>query len=301
MVEALRTPDERFEGLSGFNYEPRYVEVDDTEGGALRIHYVDEGSSQGQPVLMLHGEPTWAYLYRKMIPVFAAAGFRAIAPDLAGFGRSDKPSKRTDYTYQRHLDWMRSVVDQLGLERIILFGQDWGGLIGLRLATEEPDRFSHIVASNTFLPTGDLPMSKGFEKWKEFSQRIETFDVGRIVNNGCVSELDEATIAAYDAPFPDESFKEGPRQFPMIVPVTPDDPQSEPNRRAWDVLQKWDKPFLTLFGDSDPVTRGADAFFQSAVPGAGGQPHRTIEGAGHFIQEDKGEELAQAIVDWLAQ
>jgi haloalkane dehalogenase len=250
-------------------------------------------------VLLLHGEPSWGFLYRKMVPLIAGAGLRVVVPDLVGFGRSDKPSKRTDYTYQRHVDWMRAVVQQLGLSRITLFGQDWGGLIGLRLAAEEERSFARIVAANTFLPTGDRHPGDAFLAWQKFSQETETFPVGRIVNGGCTTDLAPEVVAAYDAPFPDETYKEGARQFPMLVPTSPDDPASDANRRAWEVLRRWDKPFLTAFSDSDPITAGGDRVLQADVPGTNGRPHTTIEGAGHFLQEDRGEQVARVVVDFI--
>jgi haloalkane dehalogenase len=298
-MDALRTPDARFTGLAGFPFSPHYVDVPDPEGGSLRVHYVDEGPRDADPVLMLHGEPSWGFLYRKMIPIVVAAGLRAVVPDLVGFGRSDKPAKRTDYTYQRHVDWMRAVVEQVGLTRITLVGQDWGGLIGLRLAAEDERRFARIVAANTFLPTGDRHPGDAFFAWQKFSQEAETFPVGRIVNGGCTTDLPPEVVAAYDAPFPDETYKEGARQFPVLVPTAPDDPAAEPNRRAWEALRRWDKPFLTAFSDSDPITAGADRVLQSDIPGTHGMPHTTIRGAGHFLQEDRGEELARVIVDFV--
>src|SRR6266852_4635869 len=248
-MEILRTPDERFTGLPGYAFEPHYVEVD-----GLRVHYVDEGPASAEPVLMLHGEPSWSYLYRRMIPLITAAGHRAVAPDLVGFGRSDKPVRREEYTYQRHVDWMRGTVDALDLRDITLVCQDWGGLIGLRLVAEMPDRFARVVAANTFLPTGDRDPGPAFHAWKKYSQETPEFHVGGIVKGGCVGDLAPEVIAAYDAPFPDDSFKEGARQFPMIVPTSPDDPAAEPNRKAWTVLNTFDKPFLCAFSDSDPIT-----------------------------------------------
>jgi haloalkane dehalogenase len=257
-MDALRTPDERFTDLPGFPFSPHYVNVPDPERGSLRVHYVDEGARDAEPVLLLHGEPSWSFLYRKMIPILVDAGLRAVAPDLVGFGRSDKPAKRTDYTYQRHVDWMRAVVEQLGLNRITLVGQDWGGLIGLRLVAEDEGRFARVIAANTFLPTGDRHPGDAFLAWQKFSQETETFPVGRIVNGGCTTDLPPEVIAAYDAPFPDETYKGGARQFPVLVPTAPDDPAAEPNRRAWEVLRRWDKPFLTAFSDSDRISAGAD-------------------------------------------
>lgn len=296
-MDALRTPDERFEGLPGFPFAPNYVEVTSGDSGPLRMHYVDEGS--GPVVVLLHGEPSWSYLYRKMIPPLVGAGLRAVAPDLIGFGRSDKPGSRTDYTFQRHVDWVRGFIDALELKEITLFGQDWGGLIGLRLVGEETDRFARVVASNTFLPTGDQPMPEAFHAWRKFSQEVVEFEIGRSVQRGCVGELPPEVIGAYDAPFPDESYKEGARQFPTLVPASPDDPAAPANRAAWEVLSRFDKPFLTAFGDSDPITRGADMLLQGIIPGAANQPHVTLEGAGHFIQEDRGEELAGIIIDLI--
>ncbi len=293
-MKLLRTPDDRFKDLPGYPFEPKYLETD-----GIRIHYVDEGPQGASPVLMLHGEPSWSYLYRTMTPVFAAAGLRASAPDLVGFGRSDKPADRADYTYQRHVDWMRTVIESLDLTGITLVCQDWGGLIGLRLVAEHPDRFARVVAANTFLPTGDLPLGEAFHRWRDYSQTTPEFHTGSIVKGGCVAELDPQVIAAYDAPFPTEEYKAGARQFPTLVPATPDDPAAPANRAAWDALAKWEKPFLTAFSDQDPITRGADRFLQAAIPGCAGQPHTTIAGAGHFLQEDKGPELAAVVVDFI--
>ncbi len=266
----------------------------------LRVHYLDEGPRDAPTVLLMHGEPSWCFLYRKMIPVLSAAGFRSVAPDLVGFGRSDKPTKRTDYTYARHVEWMRAALfDGLDLSDVTLVCQDWGGLIGLRLVGEHPDRFARVVAANTFLPTGDTPPGDAFKNWQRFSQEVEDFAVGFIVSSGCATKPSDDVAAAYDAPFPDDSYKAGARQFPLLVPTAPDDPASAANRKAWATLHAWDKPFLTTFSDSDPITRGGDRAFQREVPGCKGQPHTTITGAGHFLQEDQGEQLAQVIVDWL--
>ncbi|HKC88650.1 MAG TPA: haloalkane dehalogenase, partial [Blastocatellia bacterium] len=236
-MEILRTPDERFNNLPDFDFATHYVEVK-----GLRIHYVDEGTPTAAPVLMLHGEPSWSYLYRKMIPIITASGRRAVAPDLAGFGRSDKPARREDYTYQFHVDMMTGLIESLDLREITLVGQDWGGLIGLRIAAEHPDRFARIVVANTGLPTGDQPMTEGFMRWREYSQTVENFHVGGIVKGGCGNDPPPEVIAAYNAPFPDDSYKAGARQFPLLVPIKPDDPASEANRRAWEVLRRWEKP-----------------------------------------------------------
>jgi haloalkane dehalogenase len=292
-VKALRTPDERFADLPGYPFEPHYADV----GEGLRMHYVDEGPPAADPVLLLHGEPSWSYLYRKMIPVIAGAGLRAIAPDLIGFGRSDKPTERSDYTYERHVGWVHALIEKLDLQNATLFGQDWGGLIGLRVAAEASDRFARIVASNTFLPTGDRELGEAFHAWRKYSQESPTFNVGNIVDGGCATRpLDKMVVAAYDAPFPDDTYKAGARQFPMLVPASPDDPAAPANRAAWEVLDTWEKPFLIAFSDSDPITRGADKVLLKRIPGCRDVEHVTIEGGGHFLQEDKGEELAEAVV-----
>lgn len=297
-MDVYRTPDDCFTGLPGYSFEPHYVEVPAREV-SLRVHYLDEGPADGPVVLLMHGEPSWSFLYRKMIPVLTAAGLRCIAPDLVGFGRSDKPTDREEYTYQRHVAWMTSLVEQLDLTDATFVGQDWGGLIGLRLVTAMPERFARVVAANTFLPTGDTPPSEAFLNWQRFSQTVEDFAVGFIVGTGCATKPSDDVIAAYDAPFPEERAKAGARQFPMLVPTSPDDPASAANRAAWDVLRKWEKPFLTAFSDQDPITRGGDRAFQREVPGCQGQPHTTIEGGGHFLQEDKGEELARVVASFV--
>jgi haloalkane dehalogenase len=298
-MNVLRTPEERFENLPGYPFAPHYVEVPSGDGGNLRVHYVDEGPRDAAPVLMLHGEPSWSYLYRKMIPIVTAAGLRAVAPDLVGFGRSDKPASQDDYTYQAHVDWMTAFVEKTDLRAITLVCQDWGGLIGLRIAAEGPERFARIVAANTFLPTGDNPPGEAFLRWQEFSQKAPQLHIGNIVKGGCRTELPAEVVAAYDAPFPDDTYKAGARKFPVLVPTSADDPAAPANRRAWDVLRKWEKPFLCAFSDQDPVTRGGDRGFQSMVPGTKGQPHTTIGGGGHFLQEDKGEELARVVADFV--
>jgi haloalkane dehalogenase len=299
-VDVLRTPDERFVDLPGYLFEPHYVEVASPDGSAVRVHYLDEGPADGQIVLLLHGEPSWSYLYRHMIRVLVAAGLRAVAIDLVGFGRSDKPASRDDYTYQTHVDWTWAAVEAIGLDAITLFGQDWGGLIGLRLVGEHPERFARVVAANTFLPTGDSHPGDAFLAWQRFSQETPELRIGRIVNGGCVADLAPEVVAAYDAPFPDETYKQGARQFPLLVPTSPDDPAAPANRTAWESLGQFDRPFLCAFSDSDAITRGTDGPLRSHIPGAAGQPHITVTGAGHFLQEDKGHQLAGIVADFVA-
>lgn len=299
-MELLRTPDERFDNLPGYPFAPHYVEVDAGDGETLRVHYLDEGPGDAAPVLMMHGEPSWSYLYRKMIPLLAAAGHRTVAPDLVGFGRSDKPASKEDYTYQRHVDWMRGVIEKLDLQYITLVGQDWGGLIGLRLAAECGERFDRIVAANTGLPTGDTDLGQAFKVWQKAAQMMSVFDVGKIIQSGTIGELPPDIIAAYEAPFPEETYKAGARIFPQLVPTKPDDPAAPANRAAWEALRRWDKPFLTAFSDRDPITARGDLFFRRAIPGAKGQPHTTIENAGHFLQEDQGERLAEVVEAFIA-
>ena len=302
-MKVLRTPEERFRDLPGFAFQPHYVAVPRGDGeGSLRVHYLDEGPSDAEEtVLLLHGEPSWCYLYRHMIPVLVEAGHRVIAPDLVGFGRSDKPASRTDYTYARHVEWMRAALfDELDLSGLTMVGQDWGGLVGLRLVAEHPERFRRVVAANTGLPTGDMSMGDAFEAWRKFSQEVPLLPVGRIITSGCTSELTDEVVAAYDAPFPDESYKEGARQFPVLVPASPDDPARADQVAAWESLEQFTKPFLCAYSDADPITRGADALFLSRVPGTKDQPHTTIAGGGHFLQEDRGPELASVVAEFIA-
>lgn len=297
-MQTLRTPDERFTDLPGYPFAPNYVEIDDTDGGTLRVHYLDEGPADGPVVLCLHGEPSWSYLYRKMIPVLVDAGLRVIAPDLVGFGRSDKPTEQCDYTYARHVAWMRAVVvDHLDLRGATFFGQDWGGLVGLRLVAEHPDRFDAVVVGNTGLPTGDGRPTDAFLAWQRFSQTTPVFDVGFLLQAATITELSPGEVAAYDAPFPDDSFKAGARIFPSLVPTDPDDPAAAANRAAWEVFERWTKPFVCCFSDSDPVTKGGDRPFLTRIPGADGQPHVTVPNAHHFFQEDAPDELAQIVIE----
>ena len=299
-MRVLRTPDERFDDLAGFPHEPRYAEVPDGDGGRLRVAWVEDGPADGEIVLLLHGEPSWSYLYRTMIPVLAAAGLRVVAPDLVGFGRSDKPAGIADHSYARHVEWMRALAfDVLDLDAVTLVGQDWGGLIGLRLAAEHPGRFARIVASNTGLPTGDRDMPEVWHRFREAVQTAPVLDIGRFVASGCARGLDDAARAAYDAPFPDESFKAGPRAMPGLVPYRPDDPASEANRRAWRALAGSTTPMLLPFTDSDPITGAMQPVMARAMAGAAGREHPVVGHAGHFVQEDAGPELAAHVVDFI--
>lgn len=293
-MEYLRTPEDRFERLLDYPFAPHYVDV-----GGLRMHYVDEGPADAPPVLMLHGEPTWSYLYRHMIPVCAAAGHRVIAPDLIGFGKSDKPTRIDDYSYQSHMDWLLSLLDRLALTRITLVCQDWGSLLGLRLAAENPDRFRAIVVGNGMLPTGDQTVPAAFQLWKNFAIYSPVFPVSRIIDAASFRKLGPDEKRAYEAPFPNRKYKAGARAFPKLVPVTPNDPATQANRAAWESLKQWRKPFLTTFSNGDPITRGGDKYMQEQIPGAKGQPHQTLTG-GHFLQEDSPVAFAQAVNQLIA-
>ncbi|UCC13347.1 MAG: haloalkane dehalogenase [Gammaproteobacteria bacterium] len=290
-MKLLRTPEERFSAVPDFPYAPAYTQLDE-----IRMAHVEAGD--GPVVLMLHGEPTWSFLYRKMIPVFAGAGFRAVAPDLVGFGRSDKPARLEDYSYAGHVAWMLEWLEKNELEDITLVCQDWGSLIGLRLAAEHPHRFSRIAVANGFLPIADRPAPIAFKAWRTFARYAPVFPTGRIVQAGTVGKLSAEAVAAYDAPFPSEKYKAGARAFPRLVPTSPDDPAVPANRAAWKALGNWDRPFLTAFGKKDPILGWADKLLQRHVPGAKGQPHRDLENASHFVQEDAGEELAEIVVEW---
>jgi haloalkane dehalogenase len=300
-MNILRTPDIYFDNLSDYPFKPNYIEIRDSEDQALRIHYIDEGPIDAEPVLLMHGEPTWSYLYRKMIPVLIDAGYRAIAPDLVGFGRSDKPADQKDYTYRRHVDWMQAWLRKLHIQQATLVCQDWGGLIGLRLVAQNPDQFSRVVTANTGLPAGETPMPDAFLNWRKFSIEVPDFDIGAIVTMGCQKPLTEDVVSAYNAPFPDDTYKAGARIFPSLVPITPDDPAAQANREAWKVLSKFEKPFVTMFSDGDPITRGGERVFQSRIPGAKDQPHINITDGGHFLQEDCGPEFARMIVNFISR
>jgi haloalkane dehalogenase len=292
-LEVLRTPDDRFADLPDFPFAPHYVSVEDGSGDVVRIAYVDEGPREASPVLLMHGEPSWSYLYRKVVPLLSGE-HRVLAPDLVGFGRSDKPAAKEDYTYERHVAWMSAWLLSLDLKNITLFCQDWGGLIGLRLVAAFPERFARVVVANTGMPEG-AGMTDGFQNWLQMSQSIPVFPAGMIVNMGAQRELSPEEIAAYDAPYPDESYKAGARIFPTLVPVTPEHASVAENKAAWKVLEAFDKPFLTAFSDADPITKGGDAGFQRRVAGAQGRKHQIVEGGGHFLQEDRPERIAQII------
>jgi len=295
-MELLRTPDDRFENLPNFSYKPHYLEVD-----GIRIHYVDEGPKDAEVILLMHGEPSWSFLYRHMIPIFMKAGFRTVAPDLVGFGRSDKPTKQTDHTYAKHVEWMNQWLKLVDLKTITLFCQDWGSLIGLRMAIENQDRFSRIVLSNGGLPTGEQspPPGHPFMVWREQSRTMPVFEIKFIFQAATTTKLSKDILRGYEAPFPDESFKAGARILPSLVPISIDDPEHEANKNAIEQFKKWKKPFLTAFSDSDPITRGADKFWHENCPGAQGQNHTTIKDAGHMLQEDKGPELAEVIIEFI--
>jgi haloalkane dehalogenase len=326
-MQFFRTPDERFENLADYPFAPHYLQIADTEGGELRMHYLDEGAKDGPVVLLLHGQPTWSYLYRHMIPPLVAAGFRVLAPDLIGFGRSDKPASTQDYTYARHISWMSEWLLALDLRGITVFFQDWGSLIGLRLVAAYPERFDHVVLANGGLPTSmvpaqytaylkeaylTLPVVKaeelgerfrdtsgipGFLYWRKFCAESPQLDIGNLMAAISTTPITAEVERAYRAPFPDQEYLAGARRFPSLVPVFRDEPEVEENTAAWEVLRRFDKPFMLAFSDNDPVTAGGDKKFLAEVPGAQGVKHRTITNAGHFLQEDQPAQCVQAILD----
>ena len=293
-MQVLRTPGKRFANIPDYPYSPHYTEIN-----GLRIHHISSGEQTAEPVLLLHGEPSWSYLYRKMIPILTAGGLRAVAPDLVGFGKSDKPADIADYSYQKHVDWTWSWLQAQELESITLVCQDWGSLIGLRLVAEHSELFKRVVVANGGLPTGDNEMPREFTVWQRYSQRSADLPIGRVIQQGTVTELSEETLQVYEAPYPDASYKAGARIFPSLVPTTPDDPAAPANRAAWEALSQFEKPFLTAFSDGDPITARGDLLFRRYVPGTKGQPHTTIKGAGHFLQEDQGEVFANVILDFV--
>jgi haloalkane dehalogenase len=293
-MKSVRTPESRFENLPDYDFREHYADI-----AGLRMHYVDEGPKDGDVVLLLHGEPSWSYLYRFMIPPLCEAGLRVIAPDLLGFGKSDKPTRKSDYTYAAHVAWMKAFIETLDLDNITLFCQDWGSLIGLRVAAEDEHRFARIALGNGGLPTGDEKIPKAFKTWRAFARFSPWFPIGKIVQKGTITQLSDDVLAAYDAPFPSSRYKAGTRAFPMLVPTTPNDPASDANRAAWKVYSQWQKPFLTMFSNRDPITRGGDRRWQQTVPGARNRDHVTIRNAGHFLQEDKGPELAAVLTRFI--
>jgi len=299
-VETLRTPDARFAGLPDFDHPTQYAAVPDGEGGSLRMAYVEAGPADGPVVLCLHGEPSWSFLYRKMIPVLAAGGLRVVAPDLVGFGRSDKPARIEDHSYARQVEWVRCLAfDRLDLRAVTLVGQDWGGLIGFRLAAEHPGRIARLVAANTGLPTGDQPMPEVWWQFRRVVERADALDVARLVQAGCRTELTPEVRAGYEAPFPDRRYQAGPRAMPLLVPTAPDDPASAANRAAWAALTAATTPLLVAFSDGDPITDGMAPVLRTAFAGAQGRDHPVIAGAGHFVQEDAGEELARHVLAFV--
>jgi haloalkane dehalogenase len=299
-MDVLRTPEEQFAELPDFGFPVRYVTVGTPGDDDVRVAYVEAGPADGPVVLLLHGEPSWSFLYRTMLPVLAASGLRAIAPDLVGFGRSDKPARVADHSYARHVEWMRALAfDALDLHDVTLVGQDWGGLLGLRLVAEHPDRFARVVAANTGLPTGDEPMPEVWWQFRRVVEKAPALDVARLVQSGCQTRLSDAVRAAYAAPFPDQSYVAGPRAMPLILPTAPDDPATEANRAAWQRLRQWDRPFLAAFSDRDPITASMAPVLEREIPGAAGLNHPVIKGAGHFLQEDAGPELAEVVATFV--
>lgn len=297
-MDVLRTPDAAFAALADYPFAPHYARIVADDGSELRLHYVDEGPRDAAPVLLMHGEPTWSYLYRHFIPPLAARGHRVLAPDLIGFGKSDKPATREDYSYERHVAWMSDWLLEMDLRDITLFCQDWGGLIGLRLVAAFPERFARLVISNTYLPVGES-LGAGFDGWRDYSQSTPSFNAGRIVNGGCLRELSDREVAAYDAPYPDASYQAGARQFPMLVPTTPGHPSVAENVAAWEVLERFDRPVVTAFGDSDKVLGHFHTAFEQRIAGAAGQPHRVLS-ASHFCQEDQPGALVE-VIDSMAR
>lgn len=295
MINYVRTPEERFKNLPNYSFPANYADV-----GGLRMHYIDEGPGDADPILMLHGEPSWSFLYRHMIPICVAAGHRVIAPDLIGFGKSDKPVSIGDYSYQRHLDWLLSLINVLDLDNITLVCQDWGSLLGLRLAAENQDRFKAIVVGNGMLPTGEEKIPPAFKAWKAFALNSPWFPIAKIVETGCFKSFSKDEKRAYDAPFPSKKYKAGTRAFPALVPTSPDNPASEANKAAWKILEKWEKPFVTAFSNGDPITRGGDKYMRKRIPGAQGVKHARLKG-GHFLQEDSGAEFAQVVNQLLEE
>lgn len=296
----LRTPDARFAGLPGWPFAPHYTSVPAGDGTELRVHHVDEGPRDADPIVLLHGEPSWSYLYRKLIPLLTAAGHRVLAPDLIGFGRSDKPTDPHAYSYERHVAWLAAWFRAHDLRRVTLVAHDWGGWLAMRIVAGEPGRFARVVATNTGFPTCDAPPNETAQAWFALAIGAVPFPVGDVIQLGTTSTVAADVIAGYDAPYPDESYKQGPRRFPEIAPKLPTDPGVAENRAAWRALERFERPFLTLFGDGDPLNAGNERLFQERVPGARGQPHAILRGGGHYLQEDVGEDLADAVLRWMS-
>jgi len=293
-MDVKRTPDERFGDLDGFPFAPHFAEVKAEDGTLLRVHYVDEGPRTAAPVVLMHGNPSWSYLYRKIIPRLVAHGHRVLAPDLVGLGRSDKPAARGDYSLARHVDWMSQWLVAAGAEDATLFAQDWGGVIGFPVAVRHPERFARLIAANTGLPTGQ-GASQALQDWLDYSDRATSLPVGQLIGSWVVNGLGDAEKRAYDAPFPDPSFQAAALSFPRLIPLQPDNPGVPLMRETWQRLERWTKPFLTVFGDRDPISKGAERSFQERVPGAAGQPHVILSPAHHFLQEDQPEAIAEHI------
>lgn len=300
-MPVLRTPDNCFDAIPDYPFTPNYVSIKDPHLGDMRLHYVDHGPKDGQVVIMMHGEPSWSFLYRHMISNVSKAGYRVLAPDLIGFGKSDKPSDTSDYTYTSHVNWMTQWLEQMDVSNAVLFCQDWGGLLGLRLVAAFPDKFAGVIAANTFLPTGEIAPSDAFTSWRAFSQSVPEFPVGGIIRGATVKDLTPGVEEAYNAPYPDESYKAGARIFPSLVPTSPDMDGAADNVAAWKILRAFERPFLTCFSDQDPVTGGGEKGFQKLIPGCKGQAHTIVKGGGHFLQEDVHGELSEIILAFMKQ
>lgn len=296
-MQVLRADLTRFAAIPDYPFAENWIEIDLGEGHRGRMHYIDEGKKNAPPVLLFHGEPSWSFLYRKMIPVLVDAGFRCLAPDLIGFGKSDKPDDIAFYTYDSHISWLEQWRESVVPEPAALFCQDWGGLLGLRMVGEEPGKFTCVTASNTFLPEGGGKASDAFMAWREFAKSSPEFNIGNILQGACVRELTLEEVAAYDAPFPDEPSKAGARAFPQLVPVEDDKPGVAENKAAWQGLANFEKPFLTIIGEDDKVLGAATGTMAGRVAGAKDMPHFSLSKCGHFCQEDRPDELAQGVID----
>lgn len=295
-MNVLRTPDERFEGLDGYDFAPHYREVVTEEGVRLRYHFLDEGPRDAAPILLLHGNPSWAYVYRNMIGPLAARGHRVLALDLMGMGRSDKPDDPEFHTLARHVDWMGQWLEGEDLRDITLFCQDWGGIFGLCLLAEHPDRFARVIAANTGLPEGQ-GSNPFLDNWLAYSQSVDELPIDVLMDAITTRSLTDEEKRAYLAPYPDGGYQTAPKRLPVLIPLQPDNPGVPQCKATWAFLETFDKPFLTIFGDADAIAyaAGSHLAFQRRVPGAAGQPHHVIEGANHFLQEDAPEELVERI------